>query len=252
MVTADDCGLSRGINRATLDLFQKGIVTGADVMTNFSATQHAVELFAPQPTLKIGVHLNLSDGSALQIRESSPLTGRDARFRSRSNLFVRALIPSPAFLSLTEKELAAQINVLIRNDLKPEHLSTHIQFHLFPALREIVFKLARDYDAAWVRPYRLRNAVLPFNPLWRWHSPLSPVADREPTRGPGYIVVLKYWMGHRPQELWDVLESLPGVVELVVHPCLPQDDSFPDHVDYSPAERFKETLYLEQWWQLKH
>jgi predicted glycoside hydrolase/deacetylase ChbG (UPF0249 family) len=252
IVTADDCGLSKGINLATLDLFQKGIVTGADVMTSFAATQDSIELFTSYPALKIGAHLNLTDGFAVQVRESSPLTRGDARFRSNLNLIARALSPSRAFLSLVESELAAQINILVQRGLKPEHLSTHIQFHLLPSLRRIIIDLAQQYSVAWVRPHRLNSTVLPLNPVWHRAPSLSQSTGTDPTQRPDYIVVLKYWMGHRPQELWDVLDKLPGIVELIVHPCFEHDDSFPSFVPYGPPERRKEMLYLERLWQAKH
>src|SRR5437762_4661691 len=78
IVTSDDCGLSPGINLATLDLHAQGIVSSASVMTNFPSTQHALELFRAYPSLSVGVHLNLSEGAPLT--HSASLTGRDGRF----------------------------------------------------------------------------------------------------------------------------------------------------------------------------
>src|SRR5438105_9777241 len=93
-VTSDDCGLSVGINLATLDLHVRGIVSSASVMTNFPSTAHALELFRPYPSLRLGVHLNLSDGVPLSALSSpSALTRADGRFRPLLSLLTRSLRP---------------------------------------------------------------------------------------------------------------------------------------------------------------
>jgi predicted glycoside hydrolase/deacetylase ChbG (UPF0249 family) len=252
IVTADDCGLSEGINLATLDLFHKGIVTDASLMTNFAAAQHAISLFGAYPGLKLGVHLNLTDGMALQDRNSSSLTLPGGRFRSKLNLIARSLAARPAFLALAESELAAQIEVFEKAGLQPNHLSTHIQFHLFPALRNMVFRLAVRYRVAWVRPNRLQDSVIPLNPFWRRQPHLSRRDTLEQTQRPDYLVVLRYWIDHEPEELAQIIKGLPGTVELVVHPCLAEDDSFPDHLRYPPRERSKEMPFLERLWLMMH
>ena len=57
IVTCDDCGMSEGINNATFELFEKGIITSATIATNFPATQHALDLLSGHKSLDIGVHL---------------------------------------------------------------------------------------------------------------------------------------------------------------------------------------------------
>jgi len=129
IVTSDDCGLSRGINLATVELYEKGLVTGASVMTNFPATQHALDLFSRHPTLEVGVHLNLTDGFPLtQVRAASSLTRADRRFRSPLALFVNALVARPSFREQAGNELTAQINVVFQAGVQPQHLTTHIHF----------------------------------------------------------------------------------------------------------------------------
>jgi len=43
IVTADDCGLSEGINQATYDLHKRGYISAASVMTNFPGYRRALE-----------------------------------------------------------------------------------------------------------------------------------------------------------------------------------------------------------------
>ncbi len=246
LVTADDCGLSQGINLATVELHQKGIVTAASVMTNFPASQHALELFAAYPMLQVGVHLNLTDGFAL-LRGLSRLTFPDGRFRPAANLFARSLAPSREFLASIENELAAQINIVIQAGLRPNHLTTHLHFHTLPALRVIVFRLAERYRVEWVRTYRLRAMVIPFNPFLRKRNSRL---RTEAVRVPDFMAVILYWLRRKPEDFAGALANLRGIVELVVHPGFEPDETFPEGIHHTPEERFRETRYLERLWQL--
>ncbi len=233
IVTADDCGLSQGINLATVELHQKGIVTDASVMTSFPATAHALELFARYPRLNVGAHLNLTDGFAL--------TEPSARLPSLAGLLARS--PSAVYLGWIERELDAQIRVRVDAGFQLTHLTMHLQFHLVPALRDIVTRLAAKYRVSWVRPHRLAATIVPFNPFLR--KMIAP-ADERPT----YIAVMKYWMSTRPEKLLEAIKAVSGTVELVVHPDLEKDDTFSNDFRYSPRERYAETQYLERLWPL--
>lgn len=249
-ITCDDCGLSEGINLATVMLYRRKIVASASVMANFQATQHAIALFSRYPSLNVGVHLNLTDGFSLTEMGSSALTHPDGRFRSRINLFTHSLFPGTTFIELVEKELTAQINVFIRAGLQPRHLTTHIHFHAFPTLRKIVFKIARSFHVQWVRTNSLRAAVVPFNPIPKRQGASTEFSEAGSIAVPDYVVGLKYWMKYNPKQLLVRLLNLNGTIELVVHPCLPEDESYPSNVHYSPHERFKEMQYLERFYEV--
>jgi predicted glycoside hydrolase/deacetylase ChbG (UPF0249 family) len=240
IITCDDCGLSEGINEAALDLHRRGIATTASVITNFPATAHALSLFSQHPSLEVGVHLNLTDGFALTT--SPELVDASGRFHSRYSLFAKAIRPTTAFLAAVQAELAAQIEVCRRAGLTPRHLTTHLHFHVLPPLRQIVLSLASHYSVAWVRAYRWRATVLPFNPLSA--KPIASAAT--PTKTPDYLVAMKYWMRQDPRRLAVLLNCLQGIVELVVHPCTPDDETFPRDIRYSPLERYSEMCALER------
>lgn len=245
IVTADDCGLSEGINQTVVDLHRQGIITTASVMTNFPAARHALELFRQQHTLEIGVHLNLSDGLPLTgIPSPSDLTRPDGQFRDRYILLARALFPPAAMLEYARAEMRAQIEVLLNAGLQPAHLTTHCHFHALPAMRDLVYALAEEYGVKWVRATHYRATSIPYNLL------LDREARIEKGRSfivPDYIVSLKQWVDKPVQDILAELLSLRGIVELVVHPGVKQnDETFPPAVRYSPQERYKETVFVEQ------
>jgi hypothetical protein len=242
IVTSDDCGLSEGINFATVDLHNQGIVTAASVMTNFAATAHALALFRQFPSLEIGVHLNLTDGVPLTTSHNvSPLRGSGGRFRPRWSLFMQALAPTLAFLRAVEAELAAQIEVLISAKIPPKHMTAHQHFHMLPSLRKIVLRHAKTYGVEWVRTFRLRDTIVPVKPFFRAH----PLTEKRSDQTLDFLAVVQYWKRHDLRRLSEILNRLPGTVELVVHPCTERDDTYPADIRYSPASRAEEVRVLE-------
>jgi predicted glycoside hydrolase/deacetylase ChbG (UPF0249 family) len=246
MITADDCGLSEGINQTTVRLHEAGIITTASLIPNFPAAQHALMLFRQYPQLEVGVHLNLSDGYPLtNLPRNSDLVRADGKFRDRYLLFARGLFPSDELGAQIKQELRAQIEFLAQAGCPPAHVTTHCHFHALPALREIVYALADEYGVQWVRSTDYRTISLPFNVnvLLARDAP-QPQPHR--FRLPDYLISLKHWLDQPPEQLVQELESLRGMVEIVTHPSAAEDLSFPPEVRYLPPERQRETAYLER------
>ncbi len=244
IITGDDCGLSEGINHAAARLHECGHLTAASIMVNFDATTHAFDLFKAYDRLEVGIHLNLSDGFPITRPASpSPLTRSNGQFHRRIISMLRTLVPTSSFLELVETELHAQMECFISYGRPPAHITTHRHFHISPALREIIIKLAREYQVPWLRAYRLSASVVPNN--W-FHSRHIEEDEYPDVTMPDHLVSIKSWMGRDPQQLAEVLHTLEGVAEIIVHPGLQQDETFPANVDYSPAERYQETQYFEQ------
>ena len=95
IINADDFGLTAGINRAILKAHLEGIVTSATLMANGPAFEQAVTLTASAPSLSIGCHVMLVDGSSLlqPARVPTLLAGRDntSFYRSAGTLAWRSI-----------------------------------------------------------------------------------------------------------------------------------------------------------------
>jgi predicted glycoside hydrolase/deacetylase ChbG (UPF0249 family) len=63
VVNGDDFGLTDGVNRGIVDAHTKGILTSASIFPNAPATDAAFALAARVPTLGVGIHLTLVDGT---------------------------------------------------------------------------------------------------------------------------------------------------------------------------------------------
>lgn len=132
IVTADDFGLTDGVNRAVVFAHQHGVVTSASLMVNASAFDSAVELARHNPGLDIGLHLNLTNkpfGLALRAHRL-PL----------------------------EREIRSQIEKVLSTGLQITHLDGHKHVHIIPAVLKIVRTVAPEYG---IRAIRTMNAKTP-------------------------------------------------------------------------------------------
>jgi chitin disaccharide deacetylase len=246
IITADDCGLSQGINDSTGALFDKGIMSSASIMMNYPNVYDAFDYFSSIDGIETGVHLNLTEGEPLsQAALRSDLVRASGRFRNKFSLYAQSVFLPTNIQTAMEIEFRAQIEKYIElSGHAPAHLTTHMHFHVFPAVRDIVYRLATEYGVQWVRNHDFRASLVPMHPLL--HK--MPKNGKKPRSFfvPDYIAVVKAYLDLPYTLMQNDLLKLDGTVELVVHPSLPKDDQFPHDAIYSPAERNRETVYLEK------
>src|SRR5947209_6375746 len=72
IVSADDFGLSPGVNAGIISAHREGILTNASLMVNGPACAEAIDLARTTPTLAIGLHLVLVQGPATAPRGAIP------------------------------------------------------------------------------------------------------------------------------------------------------------------------------------
>jgi len=246
IITADDVGLSEGINQAAHQLFCDGILTTVTMLMNFEATEHAMQLLGASPGLKAGVHLNLTDGYPLtDVPDGIGLTLSDGHFQPRTLLFPRSLFPSDDWKTAAEAEMKAQIEAFIaQRDQLPNHLTTHMHFHIMPSLREMVFRLADNYGIPWVRVYQTSSTIIPYN-FWVQQPDQLFQPDND-NMTPDYLTSVQAWLTQDPSFLVKTLRSLTGMTEIVVHPSIEVDDTYPIEMSHPPQARFVEVGYIRQ------
>ena len=242
IITADDCGVSEGINRATVELYKGGYITAASVMSNFPNYQHAFDLFRAHPNLEIGAHLVLTNGNPVtdDIPDHSPIISEERAFRNKFYFFSRSLFPSDETLVWIRHELDAQLRRFIDAGIQPQHITTHHHFHTIPALRKVVYELALRYEVKWVRAHEFRATIAPYNVMPNEQG----LAGDFPFEVPAYLSPLKPWIGRSPSEYASKLMEFEGLIEIVTHPSIEIDDTFPDNMDYGASARHQEQSYL--------
>lgn len=160
IVNADDFGLTSGVNRAIIELHRAGVLTSATLMANAAATAEAVVLARATPTLGVGCHVVLVDGTpALAPHQISSLTGaRTGQLHPTLGAFLQRLLTDRIRSSEIEGEARAQIAQLQSQGLHLTHIDTHKHTHMFPGVLRPLLRAAR---ACGVRA--VRN---PFEPAW--------------------------------------------------------------------------------------
>ena len=153
VVTADDLGLTEGVNRAVVQAHTAGIVTTTSLLAVGTAFGHAVSLLRAHPHLDVGAHLAIvgEDPPLLTPAEVPTLVDRRGRFPlSYRTVCARAaaglLDPDDV-----RREMSAQLARIQDTGLPVSHLDTHQHTHLWPLVGRVVAAMARDAAVPWVR-----------------------------------------------------------------------------------------------------
>lgn len=159
-MNADDFGLTRGVNRAVMELHEIGVLTSATLMARATASEEAITMATNCTSLGVGCHVVLVDGEpVLPLREIPTLAdGGTGRFHSSLGAFLGKLLLGHIRSSEIEAEAAAQITLLRERGLSLAHIDSHKHTHMFPAVLRPLLRAARSAGVGAVRN--------PFEPAW--------------------------------------------------------------------------------------
>ena len=174
IVNADDFGLTPGINQAIAELHTAGVLTSATLMANGPAFADAARIARTLPTLGVGAHIVLTDGTPISDPSTIPtLLGSDRRtLRPTLTAFLAALLTGRIHEDDIYREALAQIQKLQAAGINPTHLDTHKHTHIFPQVLRAILRAARGTGIPALR--------YPFEP--RWSATLCAAATPNPRR----------------------------------------------------------------------
>jgi predicted glycoside hydrolase/deacetylase ChbG (UPF0249 family) len=172
IVTADDFGLTEGVNRAIIRAHREGVVTSASLMVNGGAVASAVALARDNPTLDIGLHLNLTNKP-----------------------FALAMQPGDRGI---EQAIRSQIEAALKTGLTISHLDGHKHVHLIPAVLNMVYRVTQEYG---IRALRTMNAKTPR---------LTSLMQRNPESRS--TILKQYMFAHGARFVWRLSsqKAIPG------------------------------------------
>jgi chitin disaccharide deacetylase len=156
-VNADDFGLSRSINRAIVELFEKGLVNSTTIMANMPYFDEAVELaFRNNFNDKVGIHLTLADGVPLT---KNILSTDLYKIENQSLKEIRRHL---FFITRNERKLiysefVAQIERVRKKGIVITHIDTHHHIHEILPVTKIILDLLKNYNIASMRILRNLN-----------------------------------------------------------------------------------------------
>jgi predicted glycoside hydrolase/deacetylase ChbG (UPF0249 family) len=233
IINADDFGLTPGVNRAIAELHDAGAVTSATLMATGAAFDDAVALALARPSLGVGCHIVLVDGTPVSDPATIPtLLGPDRRtFRNSLGGFAFGVLRGAIHEDEIQREALAQIQKLQRAGLKLTHVDTHKHTHLLSRVTRPIIRALEQSGIRCIRnPFEPRWAaslggstrrslfVRAFGPGRRRFEASPPIADLRilTTRGTVGISAT----GHlNSSTLSALLRSIPvGTWELVCHP----------------------------------
>jgi len=172
ILNADDFGLTRGINRAISELHAAGALTSATLMASGPAFDDAISAVRSHPTLGVGCHVVLTDGTPISPPQTIPtLLGPDGKnFRPRLSHFTRDLLLGRIDEADIAREAAAQIQKLQHHGITVTHLDTHKHTHIFPQVARPLLIVAEHMGIPAIRN--------PFEQPWSLALGCSPVLRR--------------------------------------------------------------------------
>jgi predicted glycoside hydrolase/deacetylase ChbG (UPF0249 family) len=243
---ADDFGLNSSVNRAIVELFDKGLINSTTLMANMPGFEEAVELIHNRKLdKKIGVHLVLTDGLPLTQEIQS------------MNLFFNKAIPSSLrikklfFLNRHEQfvifnEFSEQIEKVRRNGISISHLDTHHQIHDMWAIMKIMLELLKIY---LIPSMRILNNLYKSNYFYKnaYRNLVNHYLRAQ-------NVNFTDFLGNQ-KDFLSILERNPAFlnnknkrIEIMVHPDLKENGLLIDKIGFKEYDfRFEEDLtsYLE-------
>jgi predicted glycoside hydrolase/deacetylase ChbG (UPF0249 family) len=154
-LVADDYGISPGVSGAIRDLIGKGRINATSVMVvapsfhrSEAVTLNALRVHGAR--VAIGLHLTLSAPFQPLTDAFTPLVNKE--FPSLGSMLVRALLRQLDRKAL-QAEIAAQIRMFgYEFGRAPDFIDGHQHVHIFPQVRDVLLKVARDMAPnAWIR-----------------------------------------------------------------------------------------------------
>lgn len=143
IVTADDYGMSRGVNDAIDAGIEAGLITSTNVMTNMEYYNEASKL--KKTGVSVGLHWNISAGKPISDAKDIPsLVDRQGKFFSYAEFRSRYRNKQISDEDL-KKELIAQYrrftDVCGEPDYWNTHQNTHVDFRIFKLFTDIAAEL---------------------------------------------------------------------------------------------------------------
>jgi hopanoid biosynthesis associated protein HpnK len=206
IINADDFGFTTDVNAGIVQAHRQGVLTSTTLMATGDAFGDAVRLARATPTLDIGCHLVLVQGTSV-------LTGRELPTGPRALISALARNRIDVY-----PELRAQIEKITACGLKLSHLDTHKHTHIVPTVFRAVVRLAAEFRIPYVR--------LPLDstlPCQTWIAPFRRlylrIANRRAIKTTDHFMGFRLTGSLNEASFAAAIRALPeGTTEFMCHP----------------------------------
>jgi predicted glycoside hydrolase/deacetylase ChbG (UPF0249 family) len=251
IVTADDFGLSPGVDQGILESFRLGIVRSTALLLNFPDVNDSVARLRQEPGLEVGIHLNLTAGPpVLPVERVPSLLGIDGQFHNFTTFFARIARSRIDWNEVT-LEWRAQLKRGMDLGCRFTFITSHQHVHMLPEGARICAELAHEFQVGAVRlaNFQISEMLWPLRPKALALAAFVPTARGILERSGVFFntSTLEISPGNPDSALRKVSGTLrrldAGVHELVCHPAY--EDSVLESRDTYTAGRRNELTVLE-------
>ncbi len=219
IVNADDFGFSDDTVNATIECFQRGVLSSATMMPNMPAFEPAAAFARAHPQFSYGLHFCVTDERPVSDPAAIPtLVAPDGCFWKTAEFFQRALTGRIAGADI-RREALAQLTRMREQGIAVHHIDAHGHVHkaaLVPcALRRVlgehgIVTVRRTQNLFYKRPRCSRRC---FNLLTNTFIRLL-------GRTTDYFLMVAGTLSDGDKGWWEsCVERLPeGVTEIGIHP----------------------------------
>ena len=152
IVTADDFGASPEANAGILRGHREGILTATSLMVAGAACGEAVEIARDCPNLDVGLHLVVCMGaSVLGAERLRGIVDGAGRFGDNPVACGMRYFFSRRARALLRDEIRAQIEAHLRLIGRLDHIDGHLNFHVHPAIADILVEFCAEYRVPAMR-----------------------------------------------------------------------------------------------------
>ena len=153
LVIADDFGMSKGVNKAIIELAENGNLGGVSVMTTAKFFEESIAKLAEirsKNGVKIGLHLDLTYGKGLY-KANNSLVKNGVFKNSFIKIFLMSFFRKTKLKYNLAKEIKAQIKFLKQKIGHVDYIDGHQHIHFIPLVFQIVKRIARAEQVGRIR-----------------------------------------------------------------------------------------------------
>ncbi len=154
IVSCDDLGISEEVNLGIYDCLEKGVATSSSIIANGRFYEHALNNVINQTTNKFyGLHLNLTEGKALNKKSINALSDENNRFKisAKKYFLLNFFKLNKTFKSIVYDEFKSQVKKVLKDGIKLSHFDSHEHIHHSPWIFKIITDLGKEFKIHKIR-----------------------------------------------------------------------------------------------------
>jgi hopanoid biosynthesis associated protein HpnK len=157
IITADDFGLSAGVNAAVEKGWRDGLLTCASIMPGGAAFKEALKIAGRNPGLQVGLHLTLLQGKSVLPHVQIPdLVNEAGNFSDNPLATGMRYFFDKGIYKQIKQEIEAQIQRVLDAGIQLSHIDGHLNIHLHPTVFAFLTDLMPRYGITSFRLSRER------------------------------------------------------------------------------------------------